>query len=75
MTAAKDYLELASHCESEAAKARDKFSRYELSSLAESYRTLAKSTALLDRSVRAVENIDKRRKGTTPRGLLRSMPR
>jgi hypothetical protein len=58
MTAAKDYLELALICESEAAKARDKFSRYELSSLAESYRTLAKSTALLDRSAKAVETVD-----------------
>ena len=51
MTAAKDYLELAFHCESEAAKAQDKFSRYQLSSLAESYWTLA---AVLDRSAKAL---------------------
>ena len=57
-----DYLELALHCESEAAKARDKFSRYELSSLAGSYRTLAKSTALLNCSATAVEIMDRRRK-------------
>ena len=57
-----DYLELALRCEIEAARARDKLSRYELSSLAESYRTLAKSTALLDRSAKAVEIMDRRRK-------------
>jgi len=69
MTAAKDYLELASRCEREAAKARDNFSRYELSSLAESYRTLAKSMALLDRSARAVEIMDRRRKAQRRAGF------
>jgi len=49
-------------CESEAAKAPDKFSRYQLLSLAESYRTLAESTAALDRSAKALETIDMRRK-------------
>jgi hypothetical protein len=63
MTAARDYLKLALHCESEAAKARDKFSRYQLLSLAESYRTLAESKAVLDRSAKALETIDMRRRG------------
>ena len=53
---AKDYLALASHCESEAAKAQDKFLRYQLLSFAESYRTLAESTAALERSAEALEN-------------------
>ena len=35
MQKARDFLELASHCESEAAKAQDKFLRYQLLSLAE----------------------------------------
>ena len=69
MTAAKEYLELALHCESEAAKARDKFSRYELSSLAESYRMLAKSTALLNCSATAVEIMDRRRKAQSRAGF------
>jgi len=47
---AQDYLAMASHCESEAAKAQDKFLRYQLLSFAESYRTLAESTAALERS-------------------------
>ena len=59
---AKDYLALASHCESEAAKAQDKFSRYELFALAESYRMLSESTVLLERSAKVVETVDKRRK-------------
>ena len=54
---AKDYLALASHCESEAAKAPDKFSRYQLLSLAESYRVLAESTTALERSAEALENM------------------
>ena len=43
MRTAREYLELASHCESEAAKAQDKFSRYQLLSFAESYRTLRRA--------------------------------
>jgi len=62
MQKAKDFLELASHCESEAAKAQDKFLRYQLLSFAESYRTLAESTVVLDRSTKALEIIDRRRK-------------
>ena len=58
MQTAKDYLELALHCESEAAKTQDKFSRYQLSSLAESYWTLAESTAVLDRSAKALETVE-----------------
>jgi hypothetical protein len=50
------------HCEIEAAKAPDKFSRYQLLSLAGSYRTLAESTAVLDRSAKALEIVDVRRK-------------
>ena len=61
MRKAKDFLELASHCESEAAKAQDKFLRYQLLSFAESYRMLAESTAALDRSAKALETVDKRR--------------
>ena len=52
---AQDYLAMASHCESEAAKVQDKFLRYQLLSFAESYRTLAESTAALDRSAKALE--------------------
>ena len=48
------------HCEIEAAKAPDKFSRYQLLSLAESYRTLAESTEALDSSAKALETVDKR---------------
>ena len=55
MQKAEDFLELASHCESEAAKVQDKFLRYQLLSFAESYRTLAESTAVLDRSAKALE--------------------
>jgi hypothetical protein len=62
MQKAKDFLELASHCESEAAKAQDKFLRYQLLSFAESYRTLAESAVALDRSAKALETIDMRRK-------------
>ena len=62
MQKAKDFLELASHCESEAAKTQDKFLRYQLLSFAESYRTLAESTVVLDRSTKALEIIDRRRK-------------
>ena len=58
MTTARDYLELALHHESEATKAKDKFSRYQLLSFAESYRTLAESAAALDRSAKALETID-----------------
>ena len=57
MRTAREYLELASHCESEAAKAQDKFSHYQLLSFAESYRTLAESAATLDRSSKALETI------------------
>ena len=53
---------IALHCASEAAKAQDKFSRYELFALAESYRMLSESTALLERSAKVVETVDKRRK-------------
>jgi len=62
MQMAKDYLALALRCEGEAAKAPDKFSRYQLLSLAESYRTLAESAVALDRSAKALETIDMRRK-------------
>jgi hypothetical protein len=62
MRTAREYLELASHCESEAAKAQDKFSRYQLLSFAESYRMLAESAAAMDRSARSLETIDKHRK-------------
>ena len=57
MPKAKDFLELASHCESEAAKAQDKFLRYQLLSFAESYRVLAESTTALQRSAAALENM------------------
>jgi hypothetical protein len=57
MQMVKDYLVRALHCESEAVKAPDKFSRYQLLSLAESYRTLAESTAALERSAEALENM------------------
>ena len=66
MQKAKDFLELASHCESEAAKAQDKFLRYQLLSFAESYRMLAESTAALDRSAKALEAVDMRRKAQVP---------
>ena len=62
MRKAKDFLELASHCESEAAKAQDKFLRYQLLSFAEGYRMLAESTAALDRSAKALEAVDMHRK-------------
>ena len=55
MQKAEDFLELASHCESEAAKVQDKFLRYQFLSFAESYRVLAESTAALDRSAKALE--------------------
>ena len=64
MQKAKDFLELASHCESEAAKAQDKFLRYQLLSFAESYRTLAESTAALERSA-ALENMRRKAQGRT----------
>ena len=57
MRTAREYLELASHCESEAAKAQDKFSRYQLLSFAESYRMPAESAAMVDRSSNALETI------------------
>jgi len=62
METAKDYLALATLCEIQAAKAPHKFSRYQLLSLAHSYRTLAESTVVLDRSTKALEIIDRRRK-------------
>ena len=61
----KDFLELASHCESEAAKAQDKFLRYQLLSFADSYRTLAESTAALERSAEALENMRRKAQGRT----------
>jgi hypothetical protein len=64
MRTAREYLEFASHCESEAAKAQDKFSRYQLLSFAESYRTLAESAAMVDRSSKALETIRHAPKGT-----------
>ena len=57
MQKAQDYLALASQCESEAAKAQDKFLRYQLLSFAESYRVLAESTTALQRSAAALENM------------------
>jgi len=68
MQNAKHYLELASHCESEAAKAQDKFLRYQLLSFAESYRMLAESTAALERSAEALEKHAP--KGTRPHVLM-----
>ena len=65
MQKAKDFLELASHCESEAAKVQDKFLRYQLLSFAESYRTLAESTAALERSAEALENMRRKAQGRT----------
>ena len=65
MQMAKDYLALALRCEGEAAKAPDKFSRYQLLSLAESYRTLAESTAALERSAEALENMRRKAQGRT----------
>ena len=65
MRMVKDYLELASHCESEAAKAQDKFLRYQLRSFAESYRTLAESAAALERSAEALENMRRKAQGRT----------
>jgi hypothetical protein len=58
MEAAKDYLALASLCEIQAAKAQDRFSRYQLLSFAESYRMLAESAAAMDRSAKALETIE-----------------
>ena len=66
MQKAQDYMALASHCESEAAKAQDKFLRYQLLSFAESYRTLAESTPALERSAEALENMRRRAQGHTP---------
>jgi hypothetical protein len=63
MQNAKAYLELALHCESEAAKAQDKFLHFQLLALAERYRTLAESTALLKHSVKAVENMRRKAQG------------
>jgi hypothetical protein len=63
MQKARDFLELASHCESEAAKAQDKFLRYQLLSFAESYRVLAESTAALERSAEALENMRRKEQG------------
>ena len=65
MQMAQDYLAMASHCESEAAKAQDKFLRYQLLSFAESYRMLAESTAALDRSAEALENMRRKAQGRT----------
>ena len=65
MRTAREYLELASHCESEAAKAQDKFLRYQLLSFAESYRTLAESTTALERSAEALENMRRKAQGRT----------
>jgi len=62
---AQDYLAMASHCESEAAKAQDKLLRYQLLSFAENYRTLAESTAALERSAEALENMRRKAQGRT----------
>jgi hypothetical protein len=62
MRTAREYLELASHCESDAAKVQDKFSRHQLLSFAENYRMLAESAAAMDRSAKALETINKNRK-------------
>jgi hypothetical protein len=58
----EDYLELALQYAREAAKAQDSCSRYQLLTLAESYQALAQSTGLLERSAKAVEAVDNRRK-------------
>ena len=63
MQKAKDFLELASHCESEAAKVQDKFLRDQLLSFAESYRVLAESTTALECSAEALENMRRRAQG------------
>ena len=68
MQKAQDYMALASHCESEAAKAQDKFLRYQLLSFAESYRTLAESTAALERSAEALKNMGRKAQGRTSSG-------
>ena len=65
---AKDYLAMASHCESEAAKAQDKFLRYQLLSFAESYRTLAESTAALERSEGPLKTCAERHKAARDPG-------
>jgi hypothetical protein len=62
MRTAREYLELAAHCEGEAAKVQDRSSRYQLLSFAESYRTLAESAAAMDCSAKALETIDNHRK-------------
>jgi len=63
MQKAKDFLELASHCEREAAKVQDKFLRDQLLSFAESYRVLAESTTALECSAEALENTRRRAQG------------
>ena len=65
---AQDYLALGSHCESEAAKAQDKFLRYQLLSFAESYRTLAESTAALERSEGPLKTCAERHKAARDPG-------
>ena len=65
MQMAQDYLAMTSHCESEAAKAQDKFLRYQLLSFAESYRTLAESTTALERSAEALENMRRKAQART----------
>ena len=62
MQKAKDFLELASHCEREAAKVQDKL-RDQLLSFAESYRVLAESTTALECSAEALENTRRRAQG------------
>jgi hypothetical protein len=69
MVMPKEYLKLAMHYERAAADARDNFSRNELLTFAQSYRTLAQSTAVLHRSAKALEAINRRRK---PEGRLGS---
>ena len=55
-------------CESEAAKAQDKFLRYQLLSFAESYRTLAESTAALERSEGPLKTCAERHKAARDPG-------
>jgi len=62
---AQDYLALAAHCESEAAKVQDKFLRYQLRSFAESYRMLAESAVALERSAEALENMRRKAQDRT----------
>jgi hypothetical protein len=62
MLTTEQYLEPARHYRGAAQVTQDNWVKNELSTLAESYTTLARSTYVLERSTGVVANIDQRRK-------------